>query len=182
MLYACWIWSKPGRKFHEMVQSIPWVRKGLGCKMRRYNQQIHSILVEGPIEITRLHTRKAGETGLDGLNSSCFRSSGFTSNHHRSLLAGGVETGFRFTGSCIKLTYIHLHAIISLESGTFWYSEKKTVMGVKMRWRWVKKEKNTIWIWTRWITLFWAVHEAVRIPQMFASISFQLPFARHVGI
>ena len=108
-----------------MVQSIPWVRKGLGRKMRRYNQQIHSILVEeGPIEITHLHTRKAGETGLDGLNSSCFRSSGFTSNHHRSLLAGGVETGFRFTGSCIKLTYIHLHATISLESGTFWYSEK----------------------------------------------------------
>ena len=125
MLYACWIWSKPARKFHEMVQSIPWVRKGLGCKMRRYNQQIHSILVEGPIESTRLHTWKAGETGLDGLNSSCFRSSGFTSNHHRSLLAGGVETGFRFTGSCIKLTYLHLHAIISLESGTFWYSEKK---------------------------------------------------------
>ena len=44
--------------------------------------------------------------------------------------------------------------------------KKKIVMGVKMRWRWVKNEKNTIWIWTRWITLFWAVHEAVRIPHV----------------
>ena len=119
-----------------MVQTrkeIPWDGsiyslgpKGLGLQDASVQpaNPLYPNWIEGPIEITRLHTRKAGETGLDGLNSSCFRSSGFTSNHHRSLLAGGVKTGFRFTGSCIKLTYIHLHATISLESGTFWYSEK----------------------------------------------------------
>ena len=84
---------------------FPGFRKGLGYKMRRCYQQIQWILAEGPIKITRLHTRQAGETGFIGLNDC------FTSNHlnfvgFKDTRVFQLKQVFLSPAAVLNLTYI----------------------------------------------------------------------------